>query len=301
MGDHGNGSLDVRPPSDPARKWLRTAMSALGVLALAAAAVSYQAQYAMVLGYKDSQIIAAIQAGIPDAGALVFASLGIAQALQGKRAVRPRVLNVACVGISIGMNALAASAGWTALAVWTMAPILYALASDTLVTVVRAWSIARQRELDGALADEGSPLAIVGGSLLWVLRLVLAPRSTLGGFRAWVLEEVRVAPGRRVLRPFPEVPAAAPPEVPAQNDPEAIEAPPESPPQKAAVSAVKRVTRLGRKATDEDLLEAMRELAADSTPVTKTRIVRELPVGEPRAERLMARWNDEHLYMSAVQ
>ena len=32
---------------------------------------------------------------------------------------------------------------------------------------------------------------------LWLLRLALAPASTLAGFRAWVLAECPVAPGRR--------------------------------------------------------------------------------------------------------
>ena len=35
------------------------------------------------------------------------------------------------------------------------------------------------------------------GPFLWLLRLALAPASTLAGFRAWVLEECPVAPGRR--------------------------------------------------------------------------------------------------------
>ena len=48
------------------------------------------------------------------------------------------------------------------------------------------------------LADEAAtPLAILGGLLLWLLRLALAPASTLAGFRAWVLAECPVAPGRR--------------------------------------------------------------------------------------------------------
>jgi hypothetical protein len=38
---------------------------------------------------------------------------------------------------------------------------------------------------------------VLGGLLLWLLRLALAPASTLAGFRAWVLEECPVAPGRR--------------------------------------------------------------------------------------------------------
>ena len=176
-------------------------MIALAVLAAAAAAVSYQAQYQLVAALKHDQWAAAVQAAIPDAGAAVFACLGIALALQGKRAIRTRVLNLACVGISVAMNALAVvHGGWRSLAVWVMAPAIYALASDTLIGVVRAWSIARHRELSEALADdEATPIATLGGLLLWLLRLSLAPKSTLAGFRSWVVEECPVAPGRRVV------------------------------------------------------------------------------------------------------
>ena len=46
-------------------------------------------------------------------------------------------------------------------------------------------------------AEAPAPLAAVGGLALWLLRLALAPASTLAGFRAWVLAECPVAPGRR--------------------------------------------------------------------------------------------------------
>jgi hypothetical protein len=46
-----------------------------------------------------------------------------------------------------------------------------------------------------------TPLAILGGLALWLLRLALAPASTLAGFRAWVLAECPVAPGRRAQPP----------------------------------------------------------------------------------------------------
>jgi hypothetical protein len=86
------------------------------------------------------------------------------------------------------MNAIAAAPGWAATAVWVMAPCIYALASDTLIGVVRAYAIARQKALNETLADEGvTPLQVVGGLLLWMLRLALAPPSTLRGFRAWVV------------------------------------------------------------------------------------------------------------------
>lgn len=204
-----------RPARQPREKdragaWLRNAMIALTALAAAAVVVSFRAQYTMVLAFKHSAAIAYVQAGIPDAGALVFACLGIALALHGKRAVRPRALNVACVGISIAMNALAASRGWTALAVWVMAPVIYALASDTLIGVIRAWAIARQKALAEALADDAaSPMAILGAALLWLLRLVLAPPSTVRGFRQWVVDEIHVAPGRTAAQTAAPLPASA--------------------------------------------------------------------------------------------
>ena len=53
-----------------------------------------------------------------------------------------------------------------------------------------------------------TPLAVAGGLVLWLLRLALAPVSTLAGFRAWVVEQCPVAPGRRQV-PGPR-PASSP-------------------------------------------------------------------------------------------
>jgi hypothetical protein len=195
------------PGNDRSGLWLRNAAAGLGVLAAAAATVSFTAQYRMVDATRHLPVIAVLEASIPDAAALVFACLGVALALHGRRAVRPRALNLAAVGTSVFMNAIAAAPGWRNLAIWVMPPIAYALASDTLIGVVRAWALARYRELDVTLAAEATPLAIVGGLILWLLRLALAPASTLTGFRAWVLAECPVAPGRRAARPTgPSVP-----------------------------------------------------------------------------------------------
>ena len=176
--------------------WLRGAAAALGVLAAAAAAVSWEAQNAMVRAVKPVPVVAALEAGIPDVGAVVFAALGVALALHGKRAVRSRALNATCIGISLGMNALAAGRGWRDLAIWVMPAAVYAVASDTLISVVRAWVLARARHQGEALADDGlTPLAAIAGVALWLLRLSLAPRSTLTGFRSWVVTDCPVAPG----------------------------------------------------------------------------------------------------------
>jgi hypothetical protein len=184
--------------------WLRNAAVGLCVLAAAAAAVSFTAQYRMAETARRLPAIAALEAAIPDAAALVFACLGIALALHGRRALRARTLNLAAVAASVFMNAIAAAPGWRNLAIWAMPPIAYALASDTLIGVVRARALALH--LGTALAaDAATPLAILGGLLLWLLRLALAPASTVSGFRAWVLAECPVAPGGRTpgLRPAP--------------------------------------------------------------------------------------------------
>ena len=202
-----NSSVSPRPartlPSgDRSGLWLRNAAAGLCVLAAAAAAVSFTAQYRMVDATRHLPAIAALEASIPDAAALVFACLGIALALHGRRALRARALNLAAVGASVFMNAIAAAPGWRNLAIWAMPPIAYALASDTLIAVVRTSALARHQHLGTALAaDQATPLAILGGLILWLLRLALAPASTLAGFRAWVLAECPVAPSRRTPAP----------------------------------------------------------------------------------------------------
>jgi len=199
----GPGSQPT-PPSwsgDPSGLWLRNAAGGLCVLAAAAAAVSFTAQYRMADAARHIPAVAALEAAIPDAAALVFACLGIALALDGRRALRARALNLASVAASVFMNAIAAAPGWRNLAIWAMPPIAYALASDTLIAVVRT----RHQQLAG---DVATPLAILGGLTLWLLRLTLAPASTLAGFRAWVLEQCPVAPGRRAVPlPVPDRPA----------------------------------------------------------------------------------------------
>jgi hypothetical protein len=165
-----------RPAPDRSGLWLRNAAAGLCVLAAAAAAVSFTAQYRMAETARHLPAIAALEAAIPDAAALVFACLGIALALHGRRALRARTLNLTSVAASVFMNAIAAEPGWRNLAIWALPPVAYALASDTLIGVVRAWTLARRHHLDTALAaDAATPLAILGGLLLWLLRLALAP------------------------------------------------------------------------------------------------------------------------------
>ncbi|MGH3285571.1 MAG: DUF2637 domain-containing protein, partial [Streptosporangiaceae bacterium] len=182
----GRGSDPAPPgrPDDRSGLWLRNAAAGLCLLAAAAATVSFTAQYRMADAARHLAAIAALEAAIPDAAALVFACLGIALALHGRRALRARALNLASVGASVFMNAIAAAPGWRNLAIWAMPPVAYALASDTLITVIRARALTRRH----LAPDQVTPLAALARLPLWLLRLALAPASTLAGFRAWVLD-----------------------------------------------------------------------------------------------------------------
>jgi len=88
--------------ADRSGAWLRNAVAGLGVLAGAAAVVSFTAQYEMIFAARRLALVAGLEAAIPDVSALVFASLGIALALHGRRAIRARALNVASVAVSAG-------------------------------------------------------------------------------------------------------------------------------------------------------------------------------------------------------
>jgi hypothetical protein len=205
-----------REARDRAGRWLGGAMLALSVLAIGAAVVSFQAQYAMVYAAKHVAAIAALEAGVPDVSAVVFAALGIALALHGKRAIRARLLNAGAIATSIAMNAMAAGGGWRDMAIWVMPPVAYALASDTCIGVIRAYTTARQR--GGALADEVTPLALAGRAVLWSIRLALAPRSTLRGFRNYVITACPVDEPAAGL-PAPAVPWPGPaPAIPAPDE-----------------------------------------------------------------------------------
>ena len=206
----------AKPGRDHPQIWLPVAAAGLCALAGAAATVSYAAQFQLAFAARHSALVAGLEAAIPDAAALVFACLGVALALHGSRAIRARLLNVASAGASVFMNMIAAAPGWRDLAVWTMPPAAYALASDTLIGVVRTGVAARHQAEAGSIS-ELSVLAVARGIALWLLRLAVAPVSTMTGFRAWVIEECPVAPGRRAHHPAPVAvpPAGTGPRPPA--------------------------------------------------------------------------------------
>jgi hypothetical protein len=197
---------------DQSASWLRGAMLGVGVLAAAAATVSIAAQYRFVTSARGNHVIAGIEACIPDIGALIFACLGIALALRGKRAIRARFLNAGAVATSVFMNYAAAGHGWRDLAVWVMPPVAYALASDTAIANVRSWALVKQ----GLPDDDSSPLAVVGRVALYALRLIVAPPSTMRGARLALLNATPLPSA-----PLPAAPAVASSPRPVRSPPRA--------------------------------------------------------------------------------
>lgn len=227
----GQRSLPTRPGPQPAvppewqavprprrggRAWLAAATAALALLAVAAAIDSWDAQFAMVARARHVLLVAALEAGIPDVGAAVFAALGIALAMHGRRALRPRALNLACVGLSLAMNAMAAGPGWRNAAIWVMPAAVYALASDTLIAVLRAHAIARLAAPGDKPADEVTPLAAASAVILWLLRLLVAPASTLAGARRWILAQTPVPSSAQATSGVPSPTLSGDPPSPGQ-------------------------------------------------------------------------------------
>lgn len=151
----------------------------LVVLAVGMGVVSFHAQYAYIFAEKGDHTAAWIEALGLDIGAVIFAVLGLALARLGRPAIVPRALNLACVAGSVTMNVFSAHLDeWSSIVVWAMPAVLYALTSDQLISVMRRQMIGK---------DEGSPIKAARGLLLWTLRLIFGPVTTLKGFRSWVL------------------------------------------------------------------------------------------------------------------
>src|SRR5215831_18417909 len=94
-------------PGAMAGRWLAGAAGVLALLAAAAAAVSWQAQYMMVRAVKHAVVVAAIEAGIPGPGAQrgVHRDLAGHERAGGRtRMARPGDLGDARRGVRAGLG-----------------------------------------------------------------------------------------------------------------------------------------------------------------------------------------------------
>ena len=170
---------------------LLLAGASLLLLALAAAMgiVSWHAQYAFAFSIKHSSLAAALEALGLDAATTVFALLGIVLARLGRRAVIERVLVCVCAAGSCAMNLGGADLGSPrSVAVYVMPPVLFAVVSDRLIAVIRRSALGPAADRD----SQRSAWTAAGTGFLYLLRLIMAPPSTLAGARRAVLNATPV-------------------------------------------------------------------------------------------------------------
>jgi hypothetical protein len=152
--------------------------------AAAMGVVSWHAQFAFVFAAKHQMMASALEALGLDAGAVIFAVLGIALARLRRRAVIERILVVACAAGSCAMNLLAADLGSPrSIAVYGLPPVLFAAMSDRLVAVIRRAAMGKREDDD----SQRSAWRAVGLALLYLLRFAFAPPSTAKGARLALL------------------------------------------------------------------------------------------------------------------
>jgi len=208
-----------RPSRSKGAGLLTAAACLLLLLAAAQGYVSFRAQYTFIDHTKRTHLPSMLEALGLDTGAVIFALLALSLARNGRSGTVERILNVACAIGSMIMNLLAANlTSPRSVTVWVMPSVLYALASDRLIAVVRRWVVAS--EPGTQVADQGSPWRAFGGLVLWLLRLVFDPLGTLSGLRRWVIAVAPIAPGARAVS-IGQAPRAAlePPTRPARARP----------------------------------------------------------------------------------
>jgi hypothetical protein len=199
--DDGSASTDIAGKVTGSGLLIAGACVLLAALAVAMGITSFHAQFTYIYATKHQRVPSMLEALGLDCGAVIFSLLGIALARLGRRAVVERVLVIACALGSCGMNALNASLGSPrSVAVWALPPVLFALTSDRLISVIRRAALGR-------LADDESQRSawhMASTALLYVLRFALAPPSTAKGARQAVLNATPLPHA-----PRPELPELA--------------------------------------------------------------------------------------------
>jgi hypothetical protein len=175
----------------PGRRLINTAAVLLGLLDAGLFAVSLAAQYQYIFHAKHQSWPAVIEAVALDAGMVIFSLLALGLARGRQSAPVERALIVVCALGSAAMNYGAADVSSVrSVAAYVMPPVFLAIVTDRVIATVRRHMLGMEAERS-AWAVIGHLVLVVlagaGKALLYGLRLVLAPRSTLSGARSLVL------------------------------------------------------------------------------------------------------------------
>ncbi len=184
----------------------------LALLAAGLFVVTLNAQYKYVFAAKHQAVPAMIEAAALDLGMAIFALLALGLAVAGQSARIERALIVACALGSAGQNYAAADVTSPRSVAAYLAPSLFlALVVDRVVAVVRRHVLGDAERSVWATAGRGAARLVKGLALalLYLLRFVLAPRSTAQGVRCMVLDAAPI-PGAIELAAEPAEPELVP-------------------------------------------------------------------------------------------
>lgn len=196
-GASASGRPVIRPRASASGVLLTAASLLLTGLAVAMGTVSWHAQYAFIFSVKHQQVASALEALGLDCGAVVFSLLGIALARLGRRAVIERTLVCVCAAWSCAMNAAGADlSSPRSVGAFVMPPVLFAITSDRLVSVIRRIALGPAADADA----QRSAWRTGGLAFLYAVRLAAAPVSTVRGGRLALLQVTPV--------PVPAMPAS---------------------------------------------------------------------------------------------
>lgn len=189
LGTTAAGRGVLRRQSSASGVLLAAASLLLSGLAGAMGVVSWHAQYAFIFSVKHEQMASALEALGLDCGAVVFSILGIALARLGRRAVIERALVCVCAAWSCAMNAAGADlSSPRSVGAFVMPPVLFAITSDRLVSVIRRVTLGPAADAEA----QRSAWRTGGLAVLYALRLAAAPVSTVRGARLALMQATPV-------------------------------------------------------------------------------------------------------------
>ena len=196
----------------PGRGLINTAVLLLGLLDAGLFAVSLAAQYQYIFHAKHQSWPAVIEAVALDAGMVIFSLLALGLARGRQAAPVERALIVVCAFGSAAMNYGAADVtSLRSVAAYVMPPVFLAIVTDRVIAVVRRHMLGMEAERS-AWAVIGRVALVVltgaGKAVLYMLRLVLAPRSTCSGARSLVLLATPLPGAHALVQEHAQVDAA---------------------------------------------------------------------------------------------
>jgi len=175
----------------PGSRMIMAALVLLFVLGAGLLAVSYAAQYRYVLAQRGQVTASVIEAGALDVGLCILSllALGLSRRGLGSRVERVLIVVVAAASAVMNFAAAAHASSWRQVAAFVMPPVFLAVVVDRCVSVIRRHVLGMQDSSPWAAAGRAlaGVLRFLAVVTLYLLRLVLAPRSTCSGVRRAIL------------------------------------------------------------------------------------------------------------------